>query len=167
MKQKINLLILLTLLTSCAPGYFQLIELSSENIKDGISGNDDIEVKIDFWGNGGTTEYAIFNKSKKTIYIQYDECQVIKNDLAYDLYDNSEYTSTRGITNSSTKKYTKQKGASVSSSYIYGSNSIYTPLLKYTYNITLFLKKSTYFCRNSFIQSNKSDCGRAFPSSLS
>lgn len=129
MKQKINIVLLAILISSCAtPTYYQLVELSSENIQDGVSENQDIKVGVDFWANGGTSKYSIFNKSKKTIYIKYDECQVIKNGMAYDLYDNSEYSSTRGIITSKTNKRTQQKGASVSQSNIYGSSSYNTPL---------------------------------------
>jgi hypothetical protein len=129
MKQKINIVLLAILISSCAtPTYYQLVELSSENIQDGVSENQDIKVGVDFWANGGTSQYSIFNKSKKTIYIKYDECQVIKNGMAYDLYDNSEYSSTRGIITSKTNKRTQQKGASVSQSNIYGSSSYNTPL---------------------------------------
>jgi|TARA_B110000240_G_scaffold175431_1_gene202643 hypothetical protein len=129
MKQKINIVLLAILISSCAtPTYYQLVELSSENIQDGVSENQDIKVGVDFWANGGTSKYSIFNKSKKTIYIKNDECQVIKNGMAYDLYDNSEYSSTRGIITSKTNKRTQQKGASVSQSNIYGSSSYNTPL---------------------------------------
>ena len=129
MKQKISIVLLTLLISSCAtPTYYQLVELSSENIKEGQSENKDIEVSTDFWANGGTSQYLIFNKSEKTIYIKYDECQVIKNGLAYDLYDNSEYSSTRGMITSKTNKRTQQKGASISQSNIYGSSSVYTPL---------------------------------------
>jgi len=129
MKQKINTVLLAILISSCAtPTYYQLVELSSENIQDGVSENQDIKLGVDFWANGGTSQYSIFNKSKKTIYIKYDECQVIKNGMAYDLYDNSEYSSTRGIITSKTNKRTQQKGASVSQSNIYGSSSYNTPL---------------------------------------
>ena len=129
MKQKINIVLLAILISSCAPPiYYQLVELSSDNIKEGISENQDIEVNVDFWANGGTSQYSLFNKSNKTIYIKYDECQVIKNGLAYDLYDNSEYSSTRGIITSKTKGSKQQKGASISQSNIYGSSSMYTPL---------------------------------------
>ena len=129
MKQKINIVLLAILISSCAtPTYYQLVELSSEKIQDGVSENQDIKVGVNFWANGGTSEYSIFNKSKKIIYIKYDECQVIKNGMAYDLYDNSEYSSTRGIITSNTNKRTQQKGASVSQSNIYGSSSYNTPL---------------------------------------
>lgn len=129
MKQKISIAFLALLLSSCAtPIYYQLVELSSDKIEEGVSENQDIKVSVDFWANGGTSQYSIFNKSKKTIYIKYDECQVIKNGMAYDLYDNSEYSSTRGIITSKTNKRTQQKGASVSKSNIYGSSSYNTPL---------------------------------------
>jgi len=129
MKQKINIVLLAILISSCAtPTYYQLVELSSDSIKEGVSENQDIKVRVNFWANGGTSRYSIFNQSKETIYIKYDECQVIKNGLAYDLYDNSEYSSTSGIITSKTKGTKKQKGASISQSNIYGSSSIYTPL---------------------------------------
>lgn len=128
MKQIISILFLTLLIASCVtPTYFQLVELSSENIKEGVSENQDIEIRIDFWANSGSSNYSILNKSKETIYIKYDECQVIKNGLAYDLYDNSEYSSTRGIISSKTTGSTRKKGASISQSNIYGS-STYTPL---------------------------------------
>ena len=124
MKQIISIVILTFLISSCAtPLYYQLVELSSDSIKDGESENKDIKINIDFWGNRGTSEFSIFNKSLKTIYIKYDECQVIKNGMAYDLYDNSEYSSTRGLISSQTKGRTKQKGTSISQSNIYGSSN--------------------------------------------
>jgi hypothetical protein len=129
MKQKINIVLLAILISSCAtPTYYQLVELSSDNIKEGISENQDLKVFVNFWTDGGNSRYSIFNKTEKTIYIKYDECQVIKNGLAYDLYDNSRYTSTRGVTNSITIGSNKKKGASISQSNIYGSSSIHTPL---------------------------------------
>ena len=129
MKQSISILLLTLLISSCAPKtFYQLVELSSNNIKEGESENEDIKINIDFWENGGTTQFSIFNKSLKTIYIKYDECQVIKNGMAYDLYDNSEYSSNRGIITSKTNARKQQKGASISKSNIYGSSSFNTVL---------------------------------------
>jgi hypothetical protein len=159
MKKKISIVFLAILISSCVtPTYYQLVELSSDNIKEGISKNQDIEVIIDFWANGGTSKYSIFNKSTETIYIKYDECQVIKNGLAEDLYDNSEYSSTRGILTSSTKKSTRQKGASISQSNIYGSNSVYTSVgaAASLFSATLNASSSNSVSNTSSISSAKS-----------
>lgn len=119
-----KIIIIALLLQSCHPYSYQLIELKSEVMEKNESlvtaKNSDIEVLFNFWKDGGSTNYTVFNKTEKTIYIKHDECQLIKNGLAIDYYDNSEYTSgtsvlkgfTKGITTGSRVSKRKSKGVS-------------------------------------------------------
>ena len=90
--------------------------------------NQDITVMFDFWTNEGSTSYDIINMSDQTIYIKHDECQLIKNGLAIDYYDNSEYTSSRSILKTRTSGRSASKNRSSQTSNIYGSNSINTAI---------------------------------------
>ncbi len=94
MKKILNLIIACVLLSSCntTTYFYQLVDIASDDIKDNQSSNQDLDVYFDFWGDGGSTTYVVHNKGEKTMYIKYDECQLIINGQARDLYDNSEYT---------------------------------------------------------------------------
>jgi len=110
MKKIFNLIIACVLLSSCntTTYFYQLVDIASDDIKDNQSSNKDLDIHFDFWGDGGSTTYEIHNKGEKTMYIKYDECQLIINGQVQDLYDNSEYTNS----NSTSIK----KGRSVSNS---------------------------------------------------
>ena len=97
MKKILNLIIACVLLSSCntATYFYQLVDIASDDIKDNQSSNKDLDVYFDFWGDGGSTTYEIHNKGEKTMYIKYDECQLIINGQVQDLYDNSEYTNSK------------------------------------------------------------------------
>tara|TARA_B110000211_G_C13938996_1_gene490756 strand:- start:55 stop:957 length:903 start_codon:yes stop_codon:yes gene_type:complete len=120
------------LFISCNPTFYQLVEINSEEIKtDGNSANlsnQDIAVIFDFWANEGSTSYDIINISDQTIYIKHDECQLIKNGLAIDYYDNSEYTSSRSILKSKKSGRSTSRNQSAQTSNIYGSSSINTAI---------------------------------------
>ena len=121
--KNLQILLLFLMVISCkTPTFYQLIELESETIKDGYSSNEDIELNLNFWSNNGTTEYFIKNISQNTIYIKFDECQIIKNGLVHDLFDNSEYTSSKGSIVGRRAKRTVQYGAAISQSDVYSNN---------------------------------------------
>jgi hypothetical protein len=112
MKRILNLIIACVLFSSCntATYFYQLVDIESDDIKDNQSSNQDLDVYFNFWGNGGPTTYKIHNKGEKTMYIKYDECQLIINGQVRDLYDNSEYT------NSNSTSLTKGRSVSKSAS---------------------------------------------------
>jgi len=120
------------LFISCNPIFYQLVEIDSADIKmDGNSAtfsNQDITVIFDFWTNEGSTSYDIINISDQTIYIKHDECQLIKNGLAIDYYDNSEYTSSRSILKSKKSGRSTSRNRSTQTSNIYGRSSINTAI---------------------------------------
>jgi len=97
MKRILNLIIACFLLSSCSTttSFYQLVDIESDDIKDNQSSNQDLDVYFDFWGDGGSSTYKIHNKGEKTLYIKYDECQLIINGQAQDLYDNSVYTNSK------------------------------------------------------------------------
>ena len=103
MKLIFRAFVLSFLLTSCSKAvyYYQLVELESENMEavdnQVIASNNDIKVVFDFWGNRGSSDFAITNTTNKTIYIKHDECFLIKNGRIIDYYDNAEYTSSSSL----------------------------------------------------------------------
>ena len=116
MKRILNLIIACFLLSSCntTTYFYQLVDISSDDIKDNQSSNQDLDVYFDFWGNGGSTTYEIHNKGEKTMYIKHDECQLIVNGLVRDLYDNSEYTNSNSTSIKKTRGVSKSASGAIS-----------------------------------------------------
>ena len=114
---------LLLLFMSCNREYYQLVELESDVIKEDnnslIASNDDLDLILDFWSNGGSTSFKVMNRSYKTLYIKHDECQLIINGRSKDYYDNSRYTSTSSLLNSK-----KRSSTAISPIKIYGKTQL-------------------------------------------
>jgi hypothetical protein len=104
------------LLSSCntTTYFYQLVDIASDDIKDNQSSNQDLDVYFDFWGDGGSTTYEIHNKAEQTMYIKYDECQLIINGQVRDLYDNSEYTNSNSTSIKRGRSVSKSASGAIS-----------------------------------------------------
>ena len=116
MKRILNLIIACLLLSSCNTTiyFYQLVDIASDDIKDNQSSNQDLDVYFDFWGDGGSTTYEIHNKAEQTMYIKYDECQLIINGQVRDLYDNSEYTNSNSTSIKRGRSVSKSASGAIS-----------------------------------------------------
>jgi hypothetical protein len=116
MKRIFNLILACILISSCntTKYYYQLVDIASDDIKDNHSSNQDLDVYFDFWSNGGSTTYKIHNKTEKTLYVKYDECQLIINGEAQDLYDHYEYSNSESSSIKKGKSVSKSASGAIS-----------------------------------------------------
>lgn len=107
---RLNLLaaIVLLLLSSCQPKtYFQICKVSSplETNSEGFYSfnNSQIDIKYNFWSEGGIFEFIITNISNEIITVDLSKSFFIKNGLAFDYYLNrtTKYSSSVSSSQSS------------------------------------------------------------------
>lgn len=94
---------------SCAPMsnlYYQVYTVVPDdnmNIKDDKICYEDENCSITYylWDDGGDLGFYFANKTDENIYINMKECFLIKNDMAYDYFQNRTYTKTTSNASSS------------------------------------------------------------------
>jgi hypothetical protein len=96
--KKYTLTILLSLaliVISCSPMY-QILETTSPDTKlenDAyVYENTDVKISYDFWSDGGSISFFIFNKLDQPIYIDWDKSHLIYNGSSYEYWFDSEET---------------------------------------------------------------------------
>lgn len=101
MKIKIHIKILIPLilinLFSCSPVY-QVLETSSPDTKPEkelfIFENNDVKIDFNFWSDGGSISFYIYNKLDRPIYIDWNKSHLIYNGNSYEYWIDSEQTKT-------------------------------------------------------------------------
>ncbi len=88
--------VLCILFTSCAPiNYFQVYQTSSDNVKKVnktfVFEDDYCKIYYTFWDDKGDAGFLFENKTDLKIYLNLDECYFIKNDLAFDYFQNRTF----------------------------------------------------------------------------
>lgn len=82
-------------LSSCSPIY-QILETSSPDTKlekeSFVYENTDVKINFNFWSDGGTISFLIYNKLDKSIYIDWDKSHFIFNGISYEYWFDSEET---------------------------------------------------------------------------
>lgn len=81
--------------------------------------NEDIEIGYNFWSNGGTMDYYVFNKTDRPIYLNWDRSHFIINDCSRDYYgklSNIEYNNFK-ILKKTKRKVTYSGTTQVSTQY--------------------------------------------------
>lgn len=97
-KHTLVLAIFATLLFSCSPTYYQVYEVKSNALRQSdnslVYENDDVKVMYNLWGNGGTVNFIISNKTDRDIFVDMGQSFFIFNGEATDYFQNREYTNT-------------------------------------------------------------------------
>lgn len=97
------------LATSCSP-MFQILEATSPDTKlendKYIYENKDVKITFDFWSDGGSVSFFMYNKLDQPIYIDWDKSHLIYNGTSYEYWYDSEeiksfYNSTSQINSNS------------------------------------------------------------------
>ena len=93
------------LVSSCAPNvFYQLYRVLPKNDisqKDELLKSDssiiyedeNCKIVYDFWGEKGNAGFLLYNKSDHNIYLNMTECFFVFNGIAYDYFQNREFTS--------------------------------------------------------------------------
>src|SRR4051812_46103003 len=89
--------IFLFVITSCSTRYIQVFETKSTNIKMSDDSwsfeNDTVKIDYDFWTEHGVMSFAVFNKLKIPIYIDWKKSSFIVNDRKLDYWIDVSRTS--------------------------------------------------------------------------
>lgn len=89
---------------SCAPTVFQQIAtLKSEQVTladNGVfsSKTEEITISYNFWSDGGEFTFTIFNNTDKDIYLDLDRSYFIRNNQAYDYFQNRTFVESIDVT---------------------------------------------------------------------
>lgn len=100
MKKYLFLVAATVLLVSCntAKNIYQVYEVKSNDVQNTSNGlvyeNNELKLTYDFCSEGGDMSFYCYNKTEKTIYISLPESFFIRNGIAYDYYNDCDYTST-------------------------------------------------------------------------
>ena len=87
--------------------------------------DENCEILYNFWKEYGEMGFVFHNKTSQNLYLHLDECFCVKNDFAYDYYQNRVYTNSKSnvvssqLTNIFRSNVTKSKA----SAYVSGSNN--------------------------------------------
>ena len=101
------------LVTSCAPiFYYQVYKVQpinnlSKSNNSLIYEDENCKVFYDFWDEGGSVGFLIYNKLDKNIYVNMKESFFIRNGIAYDYYKDREFTSLNTTSRSSMYTYSE------------------------------------------------------------
>jgi len=106
-RQILLLCTIVLLASSCAPSvYYQIYKV--QPINDLPKSNTTLiyedancEVVYDFWAERGNVGFLLYNKSEKNIYVDMTECFFVCNGIAYDYFQNREFTSQSSTSQSS------------------------------------------------------------------
>ena len=87
---------LLALLTiSCQPYYYQVYEVTSQDVSQGgdvlLSENEDCRVTYNLWSENGDVSFLFFNKTDSNLYVVMPKSFFILNGIANDYYTQSIY----------------------------------------------------------------------------
>ncbi|MBQ3152855.1 MAG: hypothetical protein IJB77_05285 [Bacteroidaceae bacterium] len=100
-KITLNALFLLALTlfhSSCTQKIYQIYEVESVNLqssdKEIIFSNNDCEISYNLWSATGNLDFLFKNKTEHDIYIDMTRSFFIRNGIAYDYYNDIEYTRT-------------------------------------------------------------------------
>jgi len=122
MKRFLLLCVVGLLLSSCSTIYYQVYKV--QPINDSSKSNNSLcyedencIVCYDFWGNGGSVRFLVFNKTTKNMYIDMKESFFIRDGIAYDYFLNREFTSSASITSSFTTSQSSMYTNSATSTY--------------------------------------------------
>ena len=94
--------LLIILLTSCSPIYFQIYTVEPVGnliTKEGEIVYDDENFKViyDLWSNGGDPGFEFVNKSDKNIYLNLAESFFIINGISYNYYKQRVFSNSRSL----------------------------------------------------------------------
>ena len=90
--KRILVLFVIVFITSCSPiTYYQVYKISTDNkLKSGenflIYNDENISLFYNFWSEGGTSGFKLYNKSENDIYLIIDETFFILNNHAVDYF---------------------------------------------------------------------------------
>ncbi len=99
--KSIIILFAIILLSSCAQPYYfyQLQKTKSNNVKfidsNYVFENNDVKISYNLWGNNGDPGFYFYNKTDKIIYLNLDKSFFILDGIAYDYYQNREWSSSQ------------------------------------------------------------------------
>ena len=87
-----------TLFTSCSPAFYQVYEVKSNALKQAenslVFENEDLKVMYNLWGDGGTMNFIVQNKTDRDLFLDMGQSFFILNGEANDYFQNREYTNT-------------------------------------------------------------------------
>lgn len=93
--KKIYFVFLVALLTSCSTSFYQVYTVQNSgltvNKEDLVYENEDCKVTYNLWAEGGDPGFVFTNKTNKDIFIIMPQSFFIRNNFAFDYYQNREY----------------------------------------------------------------------------
>jgi len=107
MTKPIILLILSSIFTSCVStnyyDQYQVVQIKSNNVKnykaEYVFEDNNIILRYNFWNTGSGVAFAIINKSKKDIYIDWSKSKFIVNDKFFGYWQDQNNNSITTISN--------------------------------------------------------------------
>jgi len=103
-KESLKLLgvaIVMFFMTSCkTTAYYQVYKVNpvddlSKNLNSLVFEDENCKVVYNFWEEGGNAGFKIYNKTDENIYINMKESFFIKNDMAFDYFQNRVFTNSK------------------------------------------------------------------------
>lgn len=98
MKKYLFLIAVAVLMLSCSKVIYQVCEVKSNDVQTTSNGliyeNNDLRLTYNFCSEGGDMSFFCHNKTQSTMYIFLPESFFIRNGIAYDYYEDCDYTTT-------------------------------------------------------------------------
>ena len=92
------------LLSSCNQTFYQVYQTESPGLSELnntlVYENEDCKIMYDLWCEDGNPGFVMHNKTDKDLYVMMPQTFFIKNDIAFDYFQNREYESTQSTSSS-------------------------------------------------------------------